>query len=156
MASLLTAHSLTITRSVLSKPDTTVEKVVEYTYGTWRFQKGWKPTHIIDAEGVYMTDANGKKYLDFSSQLMCCNLGHKNPALIKAIVDQAQKMPYINPGYSTDLRAKASEALVKVLPEGLEKIFYSTSGTEANEAALKDRPHVPKANRRLQSHQPLH
>ncbi len=137
MTTLLTAYRLTNTRSVLSKPDTTVEKVVEYTYGTWRFQKGWKPTHIVDAEGVYMTDANGKKFLDFSSQLMCSNLGHKNQALIKAIVDQAEKMPYINPGYSTDLRAKASEALIKVLPAGLEKVFYSTSGTEANEAALK-------------------
>jgi len=122
----------------LSKqPDEIVDQVVKYTYGTWRFQKGWRPQHIVDAEGVYLTDVSGKRYLDFSSQLMCSNLGHKNQALIKAIVEQAQKMPYINPAYSTDIRAKASEALVKVLPAGLEKIFYSTSGTEANEAALK-------------------
>jgi taurine---2-oxoglutarate transaminase len=122
----------------LSKqPDEIVDQVIKYTYGTWRFQKGWRPQHIVDAEGVYLTDISGKHFLDFSSQLMCSNLGHKNQALIKAIVEQAQKMPYINPAYSTDIRAKTSEALVKVLPSGLEKIFYSTSGTEANEAALK-------------------
>ncbi len=119
------------------QPDEIVDQVVKYTYGTWRFQKGWRPQHIVDAEGVYLYDVSGKRYLDFSSQLMCSNLGHKNQALIKAIVEQAQNMPYINPAYSTDVRAKASEALVKVLPAGLEKIFYSTSGTEANEAALK-------------------
>jgi taurine--2-oxoglutarate transaminase len=120
------------------KPDDTIDLVSKYTYGTWRFQRAWKkPPHIVDAEGVYFTDASGKKFLDFSSQLMCSNLGHKNKALIDAIVEQAKKMPYISPAYSIDLRAKVSEELVKVLPAGLEKIFYSTSGTEANEAALK-------------------
>ena len=49
-------------------------------YGTWRFQKTWKPLHIADAEGCWFTDGAGKRYLDFSSQLMCVNLGHKNPA----------------------------------------------------------------------------
>lgn len=120
------------------KPDETIDLVSKYTYGTWRFQRGWKkPPHIVDAEGVYFTDASGKKFLDFSSQLMCSNLGHKNKALIDAIVEQAKKMPYISPAYSIDLRARVSEELVKVLPAGLEKLFYSTSGTEANEAALK-------------------
>ena len=114
-----------------------IDEVASHTYGTWRFQKGWRPQHIVDAEGVYMTDASGKKYLDFSSQLMCSNLGHKNQALINAIVEQAKKMPYINPAYSTEVRAAATEALMGVLPQGLEKVFYSTSGTEANEAALK-------------------
>ncbi len=120
------------------QPDEIANTVAKYTYGTWRFQRGWKnPPHIVDAEGVYMIDVNGKKFLDISAQLMCSNLGHKNQALIKAIVEQATKMPYISPAYSIDIRAKASEELVKILPAGLEKIFFSTSGTEANEAALK-------------------
>ena len=109
----------------------------QYTYGTWRFQKGWKPLHIVDAEGCYFIDAAGKKYLDFSSQLMCVHLGHKNQAVIKAIEEQARKLPYIAPGYATDVRAELSQLLVKVLPEGLEKYFFTTSGTEANEAAFK-------------------
>src|SRR4030067_1626882 len=95
------------------QPDEVMDQVVKYTYGTWRFQKGWRPQHIVDAEGVYLTDVSGKRYLDFSSQLMCSNLGHKNKALIDAIVEQARKMPYINPSYSKDTRAKASKKIVK-------------------------------------------
>ena len=117
----------------LSVPEVTSK----YTYGTWRFQKNWKPLHIVDAEGCYFTDVTGKKYLDFSAQLMCVSLGHKNPAVIKAIEDQARKLAFIAPGFATDVRAELSKALLEVLPQGLEKFFYTTSGTEANEAAFK-------------------
>jgi taurine---2-oxoglutarate transaminase len=106
-------------------------------YGTWRFQKGWNPLHVADAEGCYFIDGNGKRYLDFSSQLMCVNLGHKNPAVISAIEAQARALPYIAPGYATDVRAELSQLLLDVLPAGLEKFFFTTSGTEANEAAFK-------------------
>ncbi|MCI0549780.1 MAG: aminotransferase class III-fold pyridoxal phosphate-dependent enzyme, partial [Anaerolineae bacterium] len=109
----------------------------QYTYGTWRFQKNWKPLHITDAEGCYFIDGSGKKYLDFSAQLMCVTLGHKNKAVIEAIEQQARKLPYIGPGYATDVRAQVSKALLEVLPKGLEKFFFTTSGTEANEAAFK-------------------
>jgi taurine--2-oxoglutarate transaminase len=113
------------------------EIVARYTYGTWRFQKGWKPLHIVDAEGCYFTDSSGRRYLDFSSQLMCVTLGHKNPAVIAAIEEQARKLPYIAPGFATDVRARLSLLLLDLLPEGLEKFFFTTSGTEANEAAIK-------------------
>jgi len=106
-------------------------------YGTWRFQKNWNPLHIVDAEGCTFTDASGKRYLDFSSQLMCVNLGHKNPAVIRAIEEQARTLPYIAPGYATEARANLSQLLLEVLPKGLEKFFFTTSGTEANEAAFK-------------------
>jgi taurine--2-oxoglutarate transaminase len=82
-------------------------------------------------------DSFGKKYLDFSSQLMCVQLGHKNQAVIKAIEEQARKLAYIAPGYATDVRAELSKLLLEVLPKGLEKFFFTTSGTEANEAAFK-------------------
>lgn len=109
----------------------------QYTYGTWRFQKNWRPLYIVDAEGCYFSDAQGKKYLDFSSQLMCVTLGHKNPAVIEAIKKQAQGLPYIAPGFATDVRAELSTLLLEVLPKGLEKFFFTTSGAEANEAAFK-------------------
>jgi len=119
----------------------TSEQIVEitskHTYGTWRYQKGWKPLHIVDAEGCYFTDSSGKNYLDFSAQLMCSNLGHKNKAVIKSIADQAEKLSFIAPGFTTDVRAELSKLLLEVLPEGLEKFYFSTSGTEANEAAIK-------------------
>ncbi len=113
------------------------ELTARYTYGTWRFQKGWKPMHVVDAEGCYFMDGAGKRYLDFSSQLMCVNLGHKNPAVIRSIEEQARKLAFIGPGYATDVRAALSKLLVEVLPRGLEKYFFTTSGTEANEAAFK-------------------
>src|ERR1700723_2883334 len=106
-------------------------------YGIWRFQKTWKPLHIADAEGCWFTDGAGKRYLDFSSQLMCVNLGHKNPRVIESIAEQARELAYIAPGYATDARARLSNKLLEVLPAGLDKFFFATSGTEANEAAFK-------------------
>jgi len=117
--------------------DPVVETTTQNTYGTWRFQKGWKPLHIVDAEGCYFTDINGKRYLDFSSQLMCSNLGHKNKAVIEAICDQARKLPYIAPSFTCDARADLSKLLLEVFPRGLEKFFFTTSGTEAVEATIK-------------------
>lgn len=113
------------------------ELTARYTYGTWRFQKGWKPLHIADAHGCYFTDGAGKKYLDLSAQLMCVTLGHKNAAVVEAIREQASKLSYIGPAYATDVRAELSKLLIEVLPGGLEKFFLTTSGTEANEAAFK-------------------
>ncbi|HLH34198.1 MAG TPA: aspartate aminotransferase family protein [Alloacidobacterium sp.] len=128
----------------ISQPSTTgltSEEVVRITretnYGTWRFQKGWNPLHIVDADGCYIIDANGKRYLDLSAQLMCSNLGHKNQAVIDAIAKQAQDLAYVLPGYTTTARADLSKLLLEVLPKGLNKFFFTTSGTDANEAAFK-------------------
>jgi taurine---2-oxoglutarate transaminase len=68
---------------------------------------------------------------------MCSNLGHKNKAVIDAICEQARKLPYIAPSFTCDARADLSKLLLEVLPEGLEKFFFTTSGTEAIEAAIK-------------------
>jgi taurine---2-oxoglutarate transaminase len=106
-------------------------------YGTWRFQKGWKPLHVADAEGCWFVDGAGKRYLDFSSQLMCVNLGHKNKRVIESIAQQAKELAYAAPGHATSARALLSNKLLEVLPEGLTKFFFTTSGTEANEAAFK-------------------
>jgi taurine--2-oxoglutarate transaminase len=126
---------------VLTPAALTSEEIValtrQHNYGTWRKQKTWKPMHVVDAEGCYFIDAAGKRYLDFSSQLMCVNLGHKNPRVIEAIAEQARELPYIMPGYASTSRAKLSQMLLELLPEGLEKFFFATSGTEANEAAFK-------------------
>lgn len=113
------------------------EWTTRYTYGTWRRQKGWAPLHVVDAEDCYFTDGDGRKYLDFSAQLMCVTLGHKNQAIVRAIQEQAEKLAYIGPGWATEVRAELSKLLIEVLPKGLEKFFFATSGTEANEAAFK-------------------
>jgi taurine--2-oxoglutarate transaminase len=112
--------------------------IARYTFGTWRRQELWKePLLIEDAEGVYFFDVRGKRYLDFSSQMMCSNLGHKNPVIIEAIQKQAEKLSYVAPGFTSQATYNALQALRSVVPANLEKFFFSTSGTEANEAALK-------------------
>src|SRR6267143_968937 len=115
----------------VAEPQTlTSEQVVDltrqYNYGTWRFQKNWNPMHVVDAEGCYIVDGAGKRYLDFSSQLMCSNLGHKNQAVIDAIARQAQQLSYAMPGYATTARAELSKLLVEMLPKGLNKFFFAT------------------------------
>ena len=107
------------------------------TYVTWRKQSGWEPLTIVDAEGSHFTDSNGKEYLDLSSQLMCSNLGHKNRKVVEAIKDQAERLAYVGPGFNTEVRSELSRKLKEVLPTNLAKYFFSTSGTEANEAAVK-------------------
>lgn len=113
------------------------ELTSKYTYGTWHRQKGWAPLQIVDAEDCHFVDSEGKRYLDFSAQLMCVMLGHKNRAVVQAIADQAKSLPFIGPGFTTDVRAELAKLLLEVLPKGLDKFFFCTSGTEANEAAFK-------------------
>ena len=114
-----------------------IEEMAAHTFGTWNRQKNWRsPLMITDAEGVYFSDHNGKRYLDFSSQLMCSNLGHKNNAIIQAIQKQAEKLAYVAPGFTTEVALEAIEALQTIMPDTLDKLFFSTSGTEANDAAL--------------------
>ena len=112
----------------------TSQEVVEITkrtnYGTWRFQKSWNPMHIVDAKDCTITDGNGKEYLDFSSQLMCSNLGHKNQAVIKAIQDQAATLPYIMPAYATTARAELSKLLLEVAGRAPDRPVIPVAGKE--------------------------
>jgi taurine--2-oxoglutarate transaminase len=115
-----------------------VQEYAAHSFHTWSRQKGWKsPLLVNDAEGIHFYDDKGRAYIDFSSQLMCSNLGHKNKAVIEAIVKQAEKLPYIVPSFANEATMAAVEALQTVMPTGLTHFFFSTSGTEANEAAVK-------------------
>jgi taurine---2-oxoglutarate transaminase len=117
--------------------DTKVREMAEHTFGTWNWQKNWKaPMVVADAEGIYFYDTKGKPYIDFSSMLVCSNLGHKNQAIIEALVEQAQKLCYAAPGFTTEVAVEAVEAIRSMMPEKLTKFFFSTSGTEANDGAL--------------------
>ena len=137
-------------------PEEISDLTARYCYGTWRFQKNWKPLAIVDAEGCHFVDASGKRYLDFSSQLMCVNLGHKNQAVISAIEEQAKKLAYVAPGYTTEVRAQLCRLLLDVLPKGLEKFFFATSGTEAIEAAFKIARMVTGKTKIISRHRSYH
>lgn len=117
--------------------DDVSELTAKHTYGTWRAQRGWKPLHVTKAEGCYFWDASGKRWLDMSAQLVCSNLGHQNQAVVEAICAQARELAFIGPAYACDVRAKLSVKMLEVVPKGIDKFFFTTSGTEANEAAIK-------------------
>jgi taurine---2-oxoglutarate transaminase len=124
----------------MSDPLTSTEVIAlnkKHNYGTWRKQKQWNPLHVVSADGCYFTDGTGKRFLDFSAQLVCSNLGHNNQAVIQSIQEQAATLAYAAPFHATTARAELSQLLLDVLPEGLTKFFFTTSGTDANEAAFK-------------------
>lgn len=109
----------------------------EYVFGTWSYQSEVQPTQIVDADGVRFTDGDGNEFIDFSGQLMCSNLGHSASKVKDAIKEQTEEVPYVAPSYTTEARAKLGEKLAEVTPGTLSKTFFSTSGTEAVEAAIK-------------------
>jgi taurine--2-oxoglutarate transaminase len=109
----------------------------EYTFFSWAVQSQVNPIPMVKAEGVYFWDADGKKYLDFSSQLMNVNLGHQHSKVIKAIQDQAESLCYSHPGMATEPRARLGKLLSEVTPDKLNKTFFCLGGSEANENAIK-------------------
>ncbi len=109
----------------------------EYVFGTWAYQKDVSPTEVVGADGVRFRTADGGEYLDFSGQLMCSNLGHSADRVADAIGRQAREGAYFAPGFTTAPRAELGRKLADVTPGDLRKTFFSTSGTEAVEAAIK-------------------
>ena len=122
---------------MIIKSSNIAEMIKNYTYGTRRKQSGWNPLLITKAYDCYFEDSEGKKYLDFSSQLMCSNLGHSNKRIAESVYQQLISLEYIKPGYATEIRAKVSLELKSVLPDNLSKYFFGSSGTDANEADIK-------------------
>ncbi|MDR2487214.1 MAG: aminotransferase class III-fold pyridoxal phosphate-dependent enzyme [Clostridiales Family XIII bacterium] len=111
----------------------------KYNLHSWSAQKGLDPAVITKAEGIYFWDEDGNKYRDMSAQLVNSNLGHGNRALIDAIKEQAERLPFIGPGYSVDVRSAAAKALVEMAGPAFEggKVFFTNAGAEANENAIK-------------------
>lgn len=107
------------------------------TLASWTAQNAWNPLTMDRAEGVYFWDADGKQYLDWSSQLINVNVGHGHPHVVKAIQEQAAKICYAYPGIATEPRAKLGELLRDVTPHNLSKSFFTCSGAEAVENAMK-------------------
>jgi len=109
----------------------------EYTLFSWSVQSATNPIPISRAEGVYFWDADGKRYIDFSSQLMNMNIGHQHPLVIKAIQDQAAQLCYAHPGMASEARGILGQKIAEVAPGNLKKTFFCLGGAEANENAIK-------------------
>merc|ERR1719183_1586408 len=94
---------------------------------------------IVRGDGIYLYDIDGKKFMDWTSQAVCTNLGHTMPDSIKeAMMDQASTLPFVYNGYSlTEPRIRLSSLLSELLPGDLTGFLFPTSGSEANEAAIR-------------------
>ena len=109
----------------------------EFTFFSWSVQGQINPIPVEKAEGIYFWDTDGKRYIDFSSQLMNTNIGHQHPKVVKAIQEQAAKLCFVHPGNATDVRGLLGRKLAEVTPGNLKKTFFTLGGAEANENAIK-------------------
>ena len=110
----------------------------ETTLYEWTAQSTLKPLVVDHAKGIYFWDADGKRYMDFNSQLMCVNIGYGDERVINAISRQLAAVPYVAPTTSTTaVRAELGRLLQEVTPGNLTKSFFTNGGAEANENAIK-------------------
>jgi len=109
----------------------------DYVLYPWQVQKGLNPTVAVSAKGNYFFDANGKKYLDFTSQFVFSNFGHADDRMVKAIAEQAAKLETMASPFATEPKARLAKLLAEITPGDIQYSYFSTSGAEANEGALK-------------------
>jgi taurine---2-oxoglutarate transaminase len=115
----------------------TVEDSLNYTITSWSKQKGINPLLIDKAQGVFFYDSDGNKYLDFSSQLICSNIGHGHPAILEAVTKQMNEVSYVYPGLVTKIRGDIGKKLSGITPGDLNRTFFTLGGAEAIENAIK-------------------
>jgi taurine--2-oxoglutarate transaminase len=109
----------------------------QHTLFEWSAQNTVDPIPVARSKGVYFWSAGGKRYLDFNSQLMCVNVGHSHPRVIKAIQDQAAQLPYASPFMATEVRARLGARLAAICPGDIDAFFFTNGGAESNENAMK-------------------
>ena len=103
----------------------------------WVAQSTVDPIPVETAKGSYFYSADGKRYLDWNSQLMSVNIGHGDQRVIDAIAAQAQKLTYANPFMAHEPRARLGRKLASLTPGDLDVMFFTNGGAEANENAIK-------------------
>ncbi len=122
---------------VLSQHQQIVEQNKAFTLFSWSKQGGLSPLNLEKAEGVYLWDRDGKKYIDFSSQLMNVNIGHGNQRITDAVVRQMKELSFVYPGATTQVRGDLGEKLAEITPGNLTKTFFTLGGADAIENAIK-------------------
>src|SRR6184192_4842473 len=113
------------------------ELCLRHTLYDWSAQAGLKPLPVTGAKGVHFHTADGRRFLDFNSQLMSVNAGHGDRRIIEAIKRQAEKLAFANPFMAHEPRARLGKKLAELLPGDIDKVFFTLGGAEANEYAIK-------------------
>lgn len=114
-----------------------VAACLEHSLFSWSATGKVDPMPIARAEGVYLYSPDGKRWIDFNSQLMSVNIGHGHPKVIAAIQKQAESVIFVYPGMATEVRARLSTRLAELVPGDINTFFYTNGGAEANENAIK-------------------
>ncbi len=109
----------------------------DYIIHSWSVQSAISPLAVAGAEGRYFWDYEGKRYLDFASQLVNVSIGHQHPKLVSAIKEQADRLCTIGPPMANDKRSELARLVAEVMPGDLNRTFFTNGGAEANENAAK-------------------
>ena len=110
---------------------------LNHTLFSWSPQGNLNPIEAVSAKGVYVEDKDGKKYIDFSSQLMNVNIGHGDRRVIDAVTKQMNELQFVYPGMATQPRGDLGKKLAEITPGNLSKAFFTLGGAEAVENAIK-------------------
>jgi taurine--2-oxoglutarate transaminase len=109
----------------------------KHTIFEWSSQGSVDPIPVARAKGVYFWTPEGKRYLDFNSQLMCVNIGHGDDRVTSAIARQAAVLPYASPFMATEARGRLAAKLAEITPGDIDVFFFTNGGADANENAIK-------------------
>jgi taurine--2-oxoglutarate transaminase len=108
-----------------------------HVFHSWSAQGLIDPLPIAGAQGSTFWDYSGRRYLDFSSQLVNVNIGHQHPRLVAAIQQQAGQLCTVAPTFANDKRGEAARLIAELAPGDLNKVFFTNGGAEAVENALR-------------------
>jgi len=109
----------------------------KHTLYEWAAQSKVDPIPVARAKGIYFWTPEGKRFIDFNSQLMCVNIGHGDERVLQAIREQADTLAYANPFMATEPRARLGAKLAEISPGDIDVFFFTNGGAEANENAIK-------------------
>lgn len=108
-----------------------------HVFHSWSAQRLISPLPLAGGRGCEFWDHDGNRWLDFSSQLVNLNLGHQHPKVVAAIVEQAERLCTVAPSFANETRNEAARLIVSHAPAGLERVFFTNGGAEANENAIR-------------------
>src|SRR6202140_1137628 len=114
-----------------------VDLTKKHTLFEWSAQSKVDPIPVARAKGIYFWTPEGKRFIDFNSQLMSVNIGHGDERVIRAISEQAATLCYANPFMATEPRARLGAKLAEITPGDIDTFFFTNGGSEANENAIK-------------------
>ena len=113
-----------------------IQENLDYTLFSWSAQGGLAPIAVTGGQGAWFWDADGNRYLDFSSQqVISLTLGHQHPKVVRAIKDQADTLCFASPSYANEPKGKLARKIAELT--GLSKTFFTLGGAEAVENAIK-------------------